>query len=214
MFKKPLTKLILWPMVFIHNSAYHIISQCALILNSGLHPKHRLTRYHQFFLHNIQRGDRILDLGCGNGFLAFALAQKAKFVLAIDLNKKNIAQARKNYGAPNIEYKVGDVTQISIKQRFDAVILSNILEHIKERIVFLNKIKKIAPKILIRVPLLTRDWLTLYKKELGLPWRLDKTHYVEYTLDSLQTELARAGLALQKYSIQFGELWGVLERKK
>lgn len=209
MLKKTLTKLILWPVVFIHNSAYHIISQCALILNSGLHPKHRLTRYHQFFLHNIQRGDRILDLGCGNGFLAFALAQKAKFVLAIDLNKKNIALARKKYSAPNIEYKVGDVTQISIKQRFDAVILSNILEHIKERIVFLNKIKKMAPKILIRVPLASRDWLTLYKKELGCEWRLDKTHYTEYTLKSFQKELTLAGLKIKKYYLQFGEIWAV-----
>jgi len=53
------------------------------------------------------------------------------------------------------------------------------LEHIENRIEFLNKIKNLAPKILIRVPMINRDWITLYKKELGMEWRLDKTHYID-----------------------------------
>jgi len=69
--------------------------------------------------------------------------------------------------------------------------LSNILEHIENRVKFLNKIKNLAPKILIRVPMINRDWITLYKKELGVEWRLDKTHYIEYTLESFEKELEK-----------------------
>ena len=74
-------------------------------------------------------------------------------------------------------------------QKFDVIILSNVLEHIENRIEFLQKIKNLAPKILIRVPMINRDWITLYKKELGVEWRLDKTHYIEYTLESSKQKL-------------------------
>ena len=57
---------------------------------------------------------------------------------------------------------------------------------------------------------INRDWITLYKKELGVEWRLDKTHYIEYTLESFKEELKKAGLNLEKYSIQFGEIWAVV----
>ena len=58
--------------------------------------------------------------------------------------------------------------------------------------------------------MINRDWITLYKKELGIEWRLDKTHYIEYTLESFKKELEKAGLNLEKYSIQFGEIWAVV----
>ena len=39
--------------------------------------------------------------------------------------------------------------------------------------------------------MINRDWITLYKKELGIEWRLDKTHYIEYTLESFKEELEK-----------------------
>lgn len=42
--------------------------------------------------------------------------------------------------------------------------------------------------------MINRDWITLYKKELGVEWRLDPTHCTEYTLESLKEELQKAGL--------------------
>ena len=154
-----------------------------------------------------------MDLGCGNGFLTFALAQKAKLVLGLDLNPKNIAFARKKFSAANLKYKAADITKIK-KQGFDVIVLSNVLEHIKNRVSFLQKIKKTGPKILLRVPLFNRDWLTLYKKELHCEWRLDQTHYTEYTLRSLHKELTKSGLSIKKYSIQFNEIWAVVLSKQ
>ncbi|MCD6317896.1 methyltransferase [Candidatus Aerophobetes bacterium] len=43
-----------------------------------MHPKHRLMNYHKFFIDNINEKDKILDVGCGNGFLTYELAAKAK----------------------------------------------------------------------------------------------------------------------------------------
>jgi len=54
--------------------------------------------------------------------------------------------------------------------------------------------------------------LTLYKKKNGFKYRLDKTHFIEYSIDSLKTELNQAGWNLEKYSIQFGEIWGIVRK--
>lgn len=175
-----------------------------------LHPKHRLTNYHQFFVDNINEGDRVLDLGCGNGALSFDVAKKAKFVKGIDKSERNIVICRKKYGRDNIEYVVGDIIEDLPKEQFDSIILSNVLEHIDNREEFLKRLPSISSRLVMRVPMLNRDWVTLYKKELGLPYMLDSTHKIEYTLDSLKDECGRAGFKLFDYSIQFGEIWAVV----
>ena len=56
-----------------------------LVPKEDLHPKHRLMNYHQFFLDHIRPTDRVLDIGCGNGALAYDLAGKTAHVTGIDL---------------------------------------------------------------------------------------------------------------------------------
>lgn len=203
---KALTKFILR----LDNLFYKLASRLAIKTEGGLHPKHRLMNYHKFFINNINPGDMVLDIGCGNGALTFDVAKKATEVVGIDLNRKNIEFAEEKFFAPNIKYIVGDALKNLPNKKFDVIILSNVLEHIENRIEFLNKIKNLSPKILIRVPMINRDWITLYKKELGLEWKLDKSHFTEYTLESFEDELKRADLRLTKYSIQFGEIWAII----
>jgi len=208
--KKKIYKILTKLALRLHNLSYKLATKFATKAENGLHPKHRIMNYHKFFIDNIKEGDIVLDIGCGNGALTFELAKKARKIVAIDLNEKNIKIAKERFNAPNIEYLVGDATTYNFSGTFDVIVLSNVLEHIKDRISFLKKIKNLAPKILIRVPMINRDWITLYKKELGVEWRLDKTHYIEYTLESFKEELKEAGLNLEKYSIQFGEIWAVV----
>lgn len=196
----------------LHSFAYKLASKCAIIAEGGLHPKHRLMGYHDFFVNNIEKDDVVLDIGCGNGALAFDLAKKARRVVGIDLNEKNKVDWKKWYAASNLTYQVADATTFQPKESFDVVVLSNVLEHIEHRVDFLKNIKHFAQTFLIRVPMINRDWITLYKKELGLEYRLDTTHYSEYTLDGFADELKGAGLKLKKYSIQFGEIWAVVAR--
>lgn len=195
-----------------HNFSYKIVSKLAIKTEGGLHPKHRLMNYHKFFVDNIKKGDRVLDIGCGNGALTFDLAEKAEFVVGIDLSEKNIETAKKKYYAHNIKYVIGDAVKDLSDEKFDVIVLSNVLEHIENRTGFLNKIKNLAPKILIRVPLFNRDWLTLYKKELGVEYRLDKGHLIEYTLSKFKQELTKTNLMLEQYLINFGEIWAIVKK--
>lgn len=210
--KKVVAKTLAKIALRLHTFFYQVGSFLAVRTENGLHPKHRLLNYHQFFLGGIKSGERVLDVGCGNGALAFDLAKKASFILAVDLDQKNIATAKKKFQAPNIDYQLKDATKDLINERFDVVILSNVLEHIENRADFLSKLRNLAPRILLRVPMLNRDWLVLYKKELGLDYRLDKGHFIEYTLENLIAELGIAGWQIVSHNIQFGEIWAVAKR--
>ena len=69
-----------------------IINERALKYGNGIHPKHKLTNYHQFFVDRIIDGENVLDVGCGNGSVAISIAKKLSksFITGIDINKKSI----------------------------------------------------------------------------------------------------------------------------
>lgn len=191
----------------LHTYLYKRINSLSKNLNNNIHPKHRIMNYHQFFIDNIQKDSKVLDIGCGSGSLTHDIAKKAQKVLAIDINKKSIDIAKIKFHKKNIKYIVGDVTKYEFNESFDYIILSNVLEHIKDRYDFLNKIKLLTKYILIRVPMINRSWLPLYKKELGLEFRLDPTHYIEYTYELFKKEIESVRLKILSYNIQFGEIW-------
>lgn len=209
-YNRRVTLLILRMLMRLDNFCYKNISQFAKIAEGGIHPKHRLMNYHQFFVDNVDPQDAVLDIGCGNGFLTYDVAEKVRSVTAVDLNEDNIEFARKNFSRDNIKYICGDATKFDFGERVDVIILSNLLEHLENRHDFLRKIKKLANRFLMRVPVLNRDWLTYYKRELGVEYRLDLTHKIEYTMESFQKELEKAGMRIEKASIQFGEIWAVV----
>ena len=194
------------------NYLYMVVSRSVVKLENGIHPKHRLMKYHNFFLNNIKSTDTVLDVGCGNGFNTYHIAGKARRIVGIDIDSKNIAYAEKNFLSDNIDYLTADIMDYKFGEIFDVIVLSNVLEHMKDRIKLLRKIKGTGRRFLIRVPVIDRSWLVLYKKELGIEYRLDKTHYIEYTIDSFTRELGKAGLKIKNYSIQFGEIWAAIEK--
>ena len=190
-----------------HNFLYYKISISAVKLNNGMHPKHRIMKYHQYFIDNIEENSKILDIGCGIGALANSIAKKAEIVIACDINRNSIEMAKSTFKNDNVKFIYADATSYEFNENFDCIILSNVLEHIKDRIIFLKKIKHLAKYMLIRVPMIDRSWLPLYKKELGVKYRLDSSHYIEYTFVTFQKEIENAGLQISSFSMQFGEIW-------
>lgn len=189
---------------------YYFQGELAVAYGGGIHPKHRHMRYHDFFVARTSPNERVLDIGCGIGAVAYDVAQKANAdVLAIDLDPEKIAQAQQRYPHARIEYVVGDVLQAIPNRSFDVVILSNVLEHLPERAAFLRKVQQVASpsRFLIRVPLFERDWRVPLKQELGVEWRLDPTHETEYTLESFADEMAAAKLRINYQEVRWGEIW-------
>lgn len=189
------------------------INNLATSHENGIHPKHRLIGYHDFFALRVSDTSTVLDIGCGIGVLAFELSRKTGArVLGIDLNADSIQFARSRFQSGLVEFVVGDALEHLPAGDFDVVVLSNVLEHIEKRVAFLSKIRnKIRPKkVLIRVPLLEREWQVAQKRELGMFFFSDHTHFTEYTVDSFAQEVQAGGLKIQYQEIRWGEIWAEL----
>lgn len=74
------------------------------------------------------RGKEVLDLGCGDGRFALALAPLALRVEGLDPDAEAIAEARKvarRSGRRNMRFRVGAAQQLPYRDAaFDVVILS------------------------------------------------------------------------------------------
>ncbi|MBN1257130.1 MAG: methyltransferase domain-containing protein [Planctomycetes bacterium] len=202
-----------------HNFSYAVLRNFTPHLEPDkLHPKHRLMKYHQWFINNLQEDWVVLDVGCGNGALAYDLKTACQKVVGIEQNPESVAEAKERFKREGIEYICADATRFNFSQRLDAIVLSNVLEHIDDRVQFLqalynNQCPVNPPVLLLRVPMLDRDWLPLYKREFAMEWRLDPTHRTEYLLDELREELKQAGLRIERYDIRFGEFYGVVKKR-
>jgi SAM-dependent methyltransferase len=61
-------------------------------------------------LRYIPTGQRILDVGCGNGFSTAVFAKHAEQIVAIDYSEAMIARAKREYAEiPNITFEVRDI---------------------------------------------------------------------------------------------------------
>jgi trans-aconitate methyltransferase len=134
-------------------------------------------------------------------------------VTAIDFDPHILRQARALPYPGNLRFLDADATSGLPAGPWDAVILSNVLEHIAQREEFLQMIlAKAAPrKILIRVPLFERSWQMPLRRELGVDFRSDPTHCIEHTLLEFETELKAAGLRIVEQRTLWGEIWAVTE---
>jgi ubiquinone/menaquinone biosynthesis C-methylase UbiE len=189
---------------------YPLQGWLAVDYDGGVHTKHRHTRYHDFFIERVKKGARVLDIGCGIGALSFDIAEKSGAnVLGIDLNPEHIRIAQEKHAHPNVVYHLGDALQTPLEGPFDAIILSNVLEHLPNRPEFLRAmIQRLRPsRVLLRVPVYERDWRVPLKQEIGIDYRLDPTHLTEYTLESFAAEMAAAGLQVAHQETRWGEIW-------
>jgi SAM-dependent methyltransferase len=99
---------------------------------------------------------RIIDVGCGTGRLEFALADKCKSVLGIDLSKRNIDRALLTlikYPNDRISFQHSNISEISTdgQTRFDYAVVTFVIHEVdeKERINLLRQTALVADKIII-----------------------------------------------------------------
>ncbi len=204
--------------MYLHTKSYAYLGLFSSVLNDGIHPKHDIIRYHEWFLGQINEGDVVVDIGCNVGKMCGILSGKAQQVYGIDIDKKMISEAKEVISNPNVSFYCHDATTFNFNSlnAVDSIVMSNVLEHIEHRVEFLQKLisninwkNKAEKKVLIRVPMITREWPAVYKKQMGMEWRLDKTHFTEYSQDGFFKEIEDAGLEISRFEIKFGEIFAV-----
>lgn len=93
---------------------------------------------------NPQEQDKILDVGCGRGELAFALATSGAKVLGVDYSDDAIGIAKKTYGGKldNVQYVHEDIFKMDGLEVYDKIVMADVVEHIEQDV-----LEKIFEKI-------------------------------------------------------------------
>lgn len=108
---------------------------------------------------------KILEIGCGYGYLTFALNKAGHNAIGIDISKKAIKYAKQNFNNKN--YKVGTINSIN-SDKFDIIIATELIEHLTDYNSFMSKCYELLNekgKILLSTPnkdyfKKNRIWLT------------------------------------------------------
>lgn len=78
-------------------------------------------------------GSRVLDVGCGNGIIAKAVAESGYKIDAIDVSDKTIEVAKELNNHPNITYHVVAAGNLpATPQYYSAIICSEVIEHLHQ----------------------------------------------------------------------------------
>lgn len=119
----------------------------------------------------------VLDVGCGNGLISMSLGKAGHNVLGIDISEKAIEKANKKNDLPNVKFAVAGAEQLSETEiKYDAVICSEVLEHLGEPsnlLKYIYKSMKDEGILIVTVPngkgpremLITKPVIAMQKKD-------------------------------------------------
>jgi len=77
-------------------------------------------------------GSRVLDVGCGNGYLAARFAARGCLVVGIDLSESGIAMARRHFPQARFEVAAADDHMLETldEDPFDYIVSTEVIEHL------------------------------------------------------------------------------------
>src|SRR5262249_14649675 len=91
-----------------------------------------IARYH--FARRLARNRRVLDLACGTGYGAAALAEAAARVTGGDVSAEAVAYAREHYDAGNLPVLQANATRLTelADGSFDLITAFELIEHLED----------------------------------------------------------------------------------
>ena len=154
---------------------------------------------------NCLSGLRILDIGCGAGLLCEPFTRLGAQVIGVDPSASNIAAARlhADKGHLSIDYRCTTVEQMDVRERFDIVLAMEVVEHVTDVGMFLDRCAAmLKPGGMMVISTLNRNWksfaLAIVGAEYVLRWLPRGTHQWDkfVTPDELAHHLENNKLAI------------------
>jgi ubiquinone/menaquinone biosynthesis C-methylase UbiE len=97
-----------------------------------------------FFMQYVEKGSSVCDLGCGDGYGSFKLAQAGYNVLGIDLSEDMIKLAKSTHKLDNLQFQKGNMGELSNEWQVDGIIAINSLEWTEDPRAVLLEMKKVV----------------------------------------------------------------------
>jgi len=149
-------------------------------------------------------GPKVLEMGCSTGIMTKRLAEKFSDLTVVDGSKKYIEYTRNLVKKKGIKFVVSLFEDFNSNERFDDIIMANILEHVENPVFILKRAKKWL-KTNGRIHITVPNVRSLHRR-IGQKMRLIKKlddfsendrkigHRRTYTKESLKKDIDKAGL--------------------
>jgi SAM-dependent methyltransferase len=97
----------------------------------------------------VKNGDKILDVGCGNGRLIEAFKNKKISYLGVDNSEKLIEAAKNNYQISNIKFLLGDILGLDKfpENNFDHIFCIAVFHHLPGENLKLDALRQMKNKL-------------------------------------------------------------------
>lgn len=120
---------------------------------------------------------RVLDMGCGAGFLSHDMAKLGHEVVGIDLSEESLAVARKLDSTQKIHYVKADVTKTPLESAsFDAIFAMDLLEHLEDPAALIREASRLLkPKGFFFFHTFNRTFLSWLMVVKGVEWCIKNT---------------------------------------
>lgn len=99
--------------------------------------------------------ERVLDIGCGDGYLTSRIAEQVAAAVGLDLSPSMISFANSHYAKDHLQFRVLDARDLDYEDQFDLITSFTTLHFIPEQLSLLQKIEKAlrpAGRLIIDMP--------------------------------------------------------------
>jgi 2-polyprenyl-3-methyl-5-hydroxy-6-metoxy-1,4-benzoquinol methylase len=127
-------------------------------LPEGLEPSDLALRL-RFLLDRVQPGERVLDVGCGEGRFAAELARAGAHVVGIDVAEEPLRRARARHPELDLRLVDGAGPWDLPDASFDAVWAGEVIEHVADTGAWLSEVRRVlrsGGSLLVSTPALGR----------------------------------------------------------
>ncbi len=180
----------------------------------------KMVTYNEEIYHLVENGWRVLDVGCGAGYLGERLkSDKHCFVIGVEIDKDKANQARDKLDCV-INSDIELIDDFAGYGHFDAIIFADSLEHLRYPMITFQRLRHYLNAdgyFLISLPNIA-NWMIrlnlLFGKfdyqESGI---LDKTHLHFFTLVTTKKFVQEAGFEIvyigsyNRLMKRFGRVW-------
>ncbi len=157
------------------------------------------------------KNDIVLSVGCGDGTVIKGLSPFVKKIVALDVSENAIRIAKKFNFAQNIEYIHGSIEEYDGKEKFNTVLLYEVIEHLFDPKFVLKKMSTLMTDNAI-VCLSTPNFMRTTRRVKMLPIishlrkmkgksndRINCDHVAEYTFHQIKEFFISAGFEVASH---------------